>query len=151
MLLKQKEKAQFTGGFEAARLTDLHVYYLSRIKPKSVWFAYDSAKDYEPLVFASKKLKEAGLMKGHTMCCYVLTGHEGDTIDKAEKRLKDVIKLGYFPQSMLYNAGSHRNGDLAEWRKFHTEWANKIIVGFKMKQYTQKTMPENGQTSTFQH
>jgi hypothetical protein len=40
---------------------------------------------------------------------------------------------------MLYNKGHDKKKEDAKgWRRFQREWANKIIVGHKMKQYAVK-------------
>lgn len=133
MLSIQKEKARFTGGLEAKRFKDWHCALLKVAKPKTVFFAYDEPDDWEPLVEACKKLKRWEMLKKteHIYCCYVLIGYPRDTIDKAEKRLNDVVNLGLFPQAMLYE-----NDDIT-WKRFQREWANKIIVGKKMSENLQ--------------
>lgn len=134
MLERQPHRAQFTGGLESRLLKPWHVDRLARIKPKEMWFAYDEPADLEPLVSAGKMLDEAGLMTGHRCCCYVLIGMAGDTIEAADERCKAVARLGYFPQSMLLNGGVETTtGTCAEWKAFHRTWANKIIVGAKLK------------------
>ena len=53
-------RPQFSGGFEARLLKDWHVDLLSKLKPRRMFFAYDSSDDLDPLVVASCKLREAG-------------------------------------------------------------------------------------------
>lgn len=134
MLSRQPQKARFTGGLEAARMTAWHAEWLAKLKPQSFYFAYDTPDDYEPLVAASNLLKDTGLLhNNHAAGCYVLIGYKGDTIEKAEKRLIDVVKLGFMPQAMLYDRGVHFNeADRLIWRRYQREWANKVIVGYKV-------------------
>ena len=120
---------KLSGGLEAARLERWHVEEIVNTRFSRIWFAYDEPKDFEPLVYASRLLKEAGLMNNHRAGCYVLCGWPRDTMAAAEERCWDAAGLGFFPQAMLYN----RNPD-REWRRFQNEWANKIIVGYKMKE-----------------
>lgn len=128
MLARQPHKPRFTGGLEALRFTEWHANWLAKLKPAVAFFAYDTPDDYEPLVNAAKMLSDTGLLSGsHSMRCYVLIGYNGDTIEKAEKRLMDTLNLGYMPMSMLFD-----NGD-REWKRFHREWARPTIVGSKMK------------------
>jgi hypothetical protein len=47
-------------GLEAARLRDWHVEILIDIRPKQMFFAYDTEDDYEPLVEAWRMLLGAG-------------------------------------------------------------------------------------------
>jgi hypothetical protein len=137
MLLNQKHRPRFSGGLEAARLTEWNVEWLAKLKPDYMYFAYDTPDDYEPLANAAKLLSEADLLKNHKSGCYVLIGYPKDTIEKAESRLIATIKLGYFPQAMLYNrANELPKTERKSWRQFQREWANKVIVGVKVRQYS---------------
>ena len=129
MLQRQPEKPRFNGGLEAAILTDWHCEWLAKLKPNTMWFAYDTPNDYEPLVYAGRMLREHGVIKNHNAFCYVLIGYKGDTMEKAEKRLIDTIKAGFTPQAMLYNKIEDK-----AWRKFQREWANRIIVFSKINE-----------------
>ena len=142
MLLRQKERPCFTGGFEAKRLKGWHVERLVKLKPDVAWFAYDTPDDYEPLAAAGRMLREAGIIKAvpHDMCCYVLVGWQGDSFEAAEKRLTDVVRLGFFPQAMLYDRGVHFEDDeRLAWKRFAREWAGKIIVGSKVRKIVAAT------------
>jgi hypothetical protein len=143
MLFMQKRKAEFTGGFEAKRFTPWHVAWLLKLKPREIFFAYDESDDYEPLVNAAKLLQEAEIIKptSHVASCYVLIGDEWDTIQGAEKRLQQVLALGFMPQAMLFNRRPEK-----EWRRFQREWANKVIVGSKMG-HKMRAMEERGKCS----
>lgn len=134
MLSRQERKVRFTGGLEAKRMTEWNAEWLEKIKPEYAYFAYDEPSDWEPLVEASKLLIRYDLFKGHSMGCYVLIGYNKDTFGAAEKRLVDVISLGFMPQAMLFNrgAGIKNLSDRKQWQRFQREWANKVIVGSKM-------------------
>lgn len=133
MLKNQKEKAQFTGGLEAALLKSWHVDYLRDLKPKQLFFAYDTPDDKEPLFEAGKLLLNNGFnIQSHILRAYVLIGYPKDTFEKAKKRLYETIAAGFFPMSMLYrNDKGNREKD---WISFNTQWANPIIVGIKIKE-----------------
>ncbi|MDL2318192.1 hypothetical protein LJC74_03735 [Eubacteriales bacterium OttesenSCG-928-A19] len=106
MLSKQKRRPEFTGGLEAKLLKPWHVERLSEIKARRMYFAYDTPDDYEPLVAAGSLLRDAGFtVNAHSMACYVLIGYPGDSFEKAEKRLVDTIKAGFYPYGMLYRDG----------------------------------------------
>ena len=134
MLLRQPEKPRFTGGLEAARMTAWNAEWLAKLKPDYSYFAYDTPDDYEPLENAAGLLRSVGLLRNHEIGCYVLIGYPKDSFSAAEDRLIKTVQLGYFPQAMLFNKGNDRE-DVKEWRRFQREWANKVIVGHKMKQY----------------
>lgn len=130
MLERQKRRPRFMGGLEAARLKNWHVELLRHVKAERVYFAYDTPDDYEPLVIAAQKMREAGF-KYYRMSCYVLIGHRGDEIGKAEKRLKDVVQLGIMPFAMLWK--NDKGETKKDWRQFQRHWAAPVIVGSKMK------------------
>lgn len=135
MLARQPKRACFTGGLEAARMTDWHVEWLVRLKPEHYYFAYDTEDDFEPLLAAAGLLKRAGLLRNHNTGCYVLIGWRGDTTAAAETRLRATMNLGYMPQAMLYDRGLQwEKSDRLTWRRFQREWANKVIVGHKMQE-----------------
>jgi len=141
MLKRQKERPRFTGGFESKILKLWHIDYIKELNPSVMWFAYDTPDDYEPLVHASKLLTEANIIRksSHASCCYVLIGWKNDTFDEAEKRLQQVVELGFFPQAMLFNSGVHFDDGLRrQWKRFARTWANKIIVGFKIRKHNDK-------------
>lgn len=112
MLFDQKSngnRVEFTGGLEAARLENWHIDLLSQLKPKQMFFAYDTEDDYEPLYMAGKKLREAGFsFRSHSLRCYVLIGYSGDTFEKAKRRLYKTVEAGFLPMAMLYR---NKNGN----------------------------------------
>jgi len=133
MLLGQSHRTRLSGGLEAKRFTKWNAEWLQKLNPESAYFAYDEPDDYEPLVEASKILNEFNLFKSHSMGCYVLIGYKKDTFLDAERRLKDVMRLGFMPQAMLLNRGEDREEfERKKWKRFQREWANKVIVGSKM-------------------
>lgn len=134
MLKEQKQgRAQFTGGFEAAILKEWHVKLLADLKPKQLFFAYDTSEDKEPLFDAGKLLRKHGIsIKGHVLRAYVLIGYLKDTFEKAEKRLYETIEAGFMPMAMLYR--NDKGAREREWIAFNTQWANPFIVATKIKE-----------------
>lgn len=128
MLLLQPERPRFTGGLEARLFTKWHFEWMEKLKPKTIWFSYDEDDDYEPLRNALKYFSGHTFLKNRVVQCFVLIGYERDTFEAAEKRLSQVIELGAMPQAMLFNRRPEK-----EWRRFQRVWANKIIVGARMK------------------
>lgn len=128
MLARQPEQAVFTGGLEAAILKDWHIHLLSELKPKRIYFAYDTPGDLEPLVEAQHMLVRAGLIgpTKHICSCYVLIGYPGDTFDAAEKRLNTVLDLGYTPMAMLYRDDAESTSKT--WRRFQRTWVRPMII-----------------------
>lgn len=125
MLKKQSRKAEFTGGLEAARLKPWHVDLLTYLKPSQMFFAYDTPDDFDPLREAAKSLRLAGFDR-HQMRCYVLIGYEGDTIEKAEERLRETVDVGYFPAAMYYRAKEEFKP--RDWMRFQKKWMRPASI-----------------------
>jgi hypothetical protein len=133
MLKKQKDLIRFTGGFEAVALTDFHIDLLHTIKLDSVFFAYDTPDDFEPLLHAAKKLQKTSFSI-HQLRVYCLVGYNGDTIEKAEKRLNDCVRLGFAPMAMLYC----RNQQTKDWCNFQRLWARPKVIFARCKTLKEK-------------
>lgn len=126
MLKRQPHRAQFTGGLEAKRLLPWHVDLLASLRPASMFFAYDTPDDWEPLVAAASMLREAGFDR-HQLRAYVLIGGPGDTIDAAEARLQNTVGMGIYPMAMLWRPEDGRGQPLT-WRRFQRTWARPAII-----------------------
>ena len=133
MLKRQPEKPIFTGGLEAKLLREWHVDLLRSVKTKRLYCAYDTHDDLETLIEAGKLLRDGGITKAsHTARSYVLVGYENDTLDRAEKRLREAWAAGFFPHAMLYRDETGIVSD--DWRKFARTWARPQIVYSLLKQ-----------------
>jgi hypothetical protein len=97
-----------------------------------MYFAYDQKSDYEPLIEAGKLLREGGITKASNRAkCYVLIGYPGDTMDAAEKRLRDTWDAGFMPYAMLFRDNS---GIISrDWSQFQRSWVRPEIVISKLK------------------
>ena len=134
MLKRQKRRPEFTGGIEAAKLKPWHVDLLLSARPQQFFCAYDDQEDLEPLVIASRMIREAGF-NPRQFRTYVLIGYPKDTIEAAEKRLIQVCELGSFPMAMLWK---NNNGDTDKnWRRFSRGWARPALIS----RYFKKLMP----------
>ena len=138
MLKNQPERPIFTGGLEARRLAAWHVDLLRESKTRRMYFAYDTEyADYDALVQAGKLLREGGFSKAsHKAKCYVLCGYDGDSFEKAEKRLRDTWAAGFFPFSMLYR--DEKGETTEEWRRFQRTWTRPQIVYHKLKEVSDR-------------
>jgi hypothetical protein len=134
MLKDQPQAAEFTGGLEAKRMQPWIAEALYALRPKQMFFAYDTPDDLEPLVEAGKLLISAGFTTAsHALRCYVLCGYQGDTFDAAEKRMEQTIAAGFFPMAMLFrDKGGVKP---PEWSAWQRTWARPHIVALKIKEY----------------
>jgi hypothetical protein len=127
MLERQKNHVEFSGGFEAARLTWWMALHLKKINPKQIFFAYDTPEELEPLRAARITLRNAGFPeKSHTMRAFVLCGYPKDTMSHAETRMKETMDAGFTPMAMLWKDETGKQDK--EWRKFQREWARPAII-----------------------
>ena len=132
MLMRQEEKPLFTGGLEARLLRSWHVELLRKSRAKRFYFAYDTPEDYAPLVDAGRLLREGGITQAsHRASCYVLIGYPNDTMEAAEKRLRDTWNAGFVPFAMLYR--DEKGIVNREWGKFQRMWLRRNIVTTKLK------------------
>lgn len=132
MLRSQKKPAIFSGGIEAKLLKPWHVDLFASINLKELFCAYDTPDDYEPLIEAGKMLNEANITyQNRKARCYLLIGYNGDTFEKAQQRIKDTLKAGFFPFAMLWR--NEKGEYKQEWRQFQRQWANPIITAVNSK------------------
>jgi len=127
MLRLQKKAPQFTGGLEAARLKPWMAQELKDMKPKQLFFAYDTPDDLDPLRAAGELLLGVGFTKAsHSLRCYVLCGYPKDTMDAAADRMIEAMEAGFTPMAMLWKDEQGRTD--REWRRFQRTWARPAIV-----------------------
>ena len=134
MLSRQPHKPRFTGGLESALLTPEISRRLHDLRPESMFFAYDTPNDLDPLFSAGKMLYDAGFSRdNHVLRCFVLIGYKGDTFEKAHKRMGQAYQAGFMPFAMLYR---DKDGNTDKgWRRFQREWANPVIVSCNCKKH----------------
>lgn len=132
MLRKQEgRRIEFTGGLEAAKLKQWHVAALRELKPKQIFFAYDTPDDLEPLRQAGQMLLDSGFTRAsHVLRAYVLCGYRGDTFEKAEVRMMETMDAGFMPMAMLYR--DKTGGRDLQWMRFQKGWARPAIISGRL-------------------
>lgn len=130
MLARQKaagHRIEFTGGLEAARLRPWHVEALRELRPKQMFFAYDTPDDLEPLRQAGRMLLGAGwTTTSHTLRAYVLCGYPRDTFEAAGRRMAETVEAGFMPMAMLYRG--HDGSRDPQWMRWQRRWARPAIM-----------------------
>jgi len=130
---KYKKPIEFTGGLEAARLKQWHVDELRLIRPKQLFFAYDTPDDLEPLIHAGKMLLDAGWTReSHTLRAYVLCGFPDDTTEKAETRMVQSLRSGFMPMAMFFLNPLKIKEKPTEWARWQRTWARPALMAKKM-------------------
>lgn len=148
MLARQGRRVEFTGGLEALALQDYQVGLLADLKPRpNCFFAYDPGDPFETLRSAADRLLAAGFTtRSHRLGCYVLIGYPKDTFTAAEKRLNDMLKIGFTPRAMLWqpetpSAEKHRPAP--EWARFQRKWIRPAIIHSGDRPTAQRYEPTN--------
>lgn len=127
MLKRQSDTIQFSGGLEAAKLKPWMAVELKALKPKQLFFAYDTPDDLEPLREAGKIMIGAGFTTAsHALRAYVLCGYPKDTMDKAEKRMKETMDAGFVPMAMLWR--DNEGNKTQEWSRWQRQWARPALI-----------------------
>jgi hypothetical protein len=131
MLSRQSRRPEFTGGLEAARLQPWMADRLKALRPKQLFFAYDTPDDYEPLVDAGKLLLDVGFTTAsHALRCYVLCGYPKDTIDDAETRMRQSMDAGFTPMAMLWRDEDGKRD--YTWRRWARTWARPAMIAARV-------------------
>lgn len=135
-MLKTQKKIDFSGGLESLRVTPRIAEKLSKLRIHHIWLAYDTPDDEEPLRWAIEDLKP--FFNWRQIRCYVLIGYPGDTLSKAEERLKRTYQMGTLPFAMRYRKPAkdfqdsfvfHERG----WNLLMREWTRPKIIEAIMK------------------
>jgi len=98
MLSKQKKAAQFKGGLDSTLFQPWHKSLFDSIRVDEMFFACDTAEAIKPLERVANILNDTSIEKKR---CFVMIGRN-ETLEKAEKRLEEVYRLGFLPFAQLY-------------------------------------------------
>ena len=131
MLKRQKQRPEFRGGIEAKLLQSWHIDLFQQVKPKQIFFVYDTPDDLPPLEHATHLFKEASYGNRNILRCYVHIGYPGDSFDFTTKRLATEKALGFCPMAMLYRRTEYRDfkGDTTqEWCRAQRSWARPAAI-----------------------
>lgn len=124
---KRNGRIEFTGGLEAKRLQPWHVKALRELRPKQMFFAYDTPDDLDPLQEAGRMLLNAGFTTtSHALRAYVLCGYPKDTFDAAGIRMGEAQAAGFLPMAMLYRDKTGRRDP--NWQRWSRQWARPAIA-----------------------
>jgi len=133
MLSRQKKAAQFKGGLDIDYLEAWHVELLKQIRVNEIWVACDRQQDLERLDKAADLLSDFSIEKKR---CYVLCYYNGDTINKAKRRLETVYEKGFLPFIQLYKSPEAEfkwccGENVREWYDLVKKWSRPAIYRSK--------------------
>jgi len=133
MLQQQPRRVEFTGGLEALSLQEYQVELLARLTPRPAMFwAYDPGDAFETLERAGRLMADAGFTTAsHRLRCYVLIGYPRDTFELAERRLLQMLSVGFTPMAMLWQPetpSADKWAPAPAWRAFQRRWTRPAII-----------------------
>jgi hypothetical protein len=123
MLRRQKQAVIFSGGIDTTLLRPWHKELFDSIRLKELWCACDSAAGIPILERAAEILDGIPAYKRR---CYVMIGFDGETLEMAEKRLKRVWELGFYPFCQLYQSDKIKVYS-DEWKALNRFWSRPAI------------------------
>lgn len=135
-MLRSQKQIDFSGGFEASRVTSEIVEELRGLKIYQIWLAYDMPHVEKALIKTVQRLKK--YFKRDKIRCYVLIGYKGDTLEKAESRLRRAWEIGTLPFAMRYRTADPKwQGTYLfkerEWNLLTRQWTRPAIIKIRMK------------------
>lgn len=135
-MLSRQHSIRFSGGLEARRIKYETIDRLRSLRIKELWLSYDHDEAINNLIKATYLLKK--YFKRNQLRCYVLIGFDGDTLDKAEARLRKAWELGTLPFAMRYRTPKTNWKDSflfnqREWNLFTRKWTRPAITKTMMK------------------
>jgi hypothetical protein len=131
-MLSAEREVKFTGGLEADRITDGIAERLRSLRLRRVYLAYDHPSRLNGFRRATRILRKH--LSREMVSTYVLIGHDGDTIDKAEGRVRAAWEAGAMPFAMLYrNQAGEYPQPAKEWRRFQRSWVRPAAIRATMK------------------
>jgi len=135
-MLSCQKQINFSGGFESSRITDQIIERLRGLSVYQVWLSYDLPDAEKPLKKAVDKLRK--YFRREQLRCYVLIGFHGDTLEKAESRLRRAWEIGTLPFAMRYRTPQKtwKDSYLFEdklWSLFTRKWTRPAIIKSRMR------------------
>ena len=124
MLSHQRKGAQFNGGLDIDYLKPWHVELLKGIRVKEIWVACDDQAGLKRLDKAVDLLADFSINKKR---CYVLIGHDNETLAEAEARCAAVYEKGFLPFAQLFKDAHHEKEYSKEWRDLARKWSRPAI------------------------
>jgi len=136
MLASQRRQAVFTGGLEAALVTDAIAEELRGVRVGQVFLAADTEAGLKSLQKAVQKLS---FLKRDKLFCYALIAHNGETLEQAEARLHAIWDAGAIPFAQLYQPPDRFIRYDHRWRDLARTWSRPAAI----KAISAKAVPKS--------
>lgn len=130
-MLHTQKQVSFAGGLDSSLMTDDIVEELRGLAIRHIWLSYDHPNRKRALQKAAGRLLP--YFRRDQLRCYVLIGYEGDTLEKAESRLREAWNIGTLPFAMRYRTpepqriGTYLFADRA-WNLLTRQWTRPAII-----------------------
>jgi hypothetical protein len=128
-MLKGQRSIEFSGGLDARQVTEWVGEQIRTLRIRQVFLACDTDGGLGPL---RKAVKTLGLPRQKTRC-YVLCAFNGQTIDEAEGRLREVWHAGCMPFAQLYQPDDQWIKYPKEWRDLARTWSRPAAMVVHMR------------------
>lgn len=133
-MLRTQRAVQFAGGLDPRLVTDQVAEDLRGLRIRQLFLSCDTEPMVKPLATAVKRL---GLPRDK-LRCYVLIGFNGESLDKAEERLRATYDLGCLPFAQLYQPPGDRITYPREWRELTWVWSRPAAIMAEMRGHGKK-------------
>ncbi|MFA5377087.1 MAG: hypothetical protein WC455_15155 [Dehalococcoidia bacterium] len=130
MLARQPKAAIFSGGLDCRLLQSWHVELFHSTAVGSMFFACDTPGAIAHLRRCADLLRNFSREKKR---CYVLIGWNGETLERAETRLKEVYALNFLPFAMLYRSSTENRRYSREWSALQKLWCRPAAYKAAMR------------------
>lgn len=136
-MLGTQRKIHFSGGLETSRITAKIAERIRGLRIDQLFLAYDDPNRFNDLKKALVILKKHFTRR--YLRCYVLVGYYGDTLEKAEIRLRQAWEAGTIPYAMRYRTPktNWKNTYLFKeraWNLLARKWTRPAIIKTRMKE-----------------
>jgi len=125
MLASQRRQAVFSGGLEAALVTDAIAEELRGVRIGQVFLAADIEAGLKPL---QKAIQRLSFLKRDKLFCYALIAHNGETLEQAEARLHAIWDAGAIPFAQLYQPPDRFIRYDHRWRDLARTWSRPAAI-----------------------
>jgi hypothetical protein len=128
-MLRKQKAVQLAGGLDSRCLKDWMVEKIKSIKLNQLFLACDTANG---LGILEKSVKKLGLSRDKTRC-FVMIAYNGETMEQAEQRLRDVWNVGCMPFCQLYQPKEKYIKYDYKWTQLARRWQRPAIMRTMMR------------------
>jgi hypothetical protein len=124
-MLKTQRAAVFSGGLEAARVTDWFAEELRGLTISEVFLAADTSGALRPL---ERALKRLSFLPRRKLRVYTMIGYGEEAPEEAEARMEAVWDLGGLPFAQLHQPPGRWIEYSSEWRALRRTWSRPAAM-----------------------